>query len=1262
MSTVLYRQRVGRLEAFRPGRIGSLAGQRGTVYLNLCSKWGGYSSLARGGAMIRRVAVLLVVAVLATVVPGVRSARFVSGALAGIAVLITLVLSSAGDAGRVQAQTNAQTCANLITSTALRADCEVLLGIKDTLRGTAPLNWGDTGVPFAEWTGVLHTGSRVHELSSSSGELNGSIPSSLGNLTGLTHLFLGANQLTGPIPSSLGNLTELQHLYLDSNQLTGPIPRELGNLTDLTQLYLNSNQLTGSIPSSLGNLTELQHLYLDDNQLSGPIPAELGNLTDLTQLTLSYSQLTGPIPAELGNLTGLTTLLLDDNQLSGPIPAELGGLTDLKNLRLGRNQLTGPIPMELGNLTGLKSLHLHHNQLTGPIPAELGGLTGLIQLRLYDNQLTGPIPAELGDLTGLTQLNLQNNQLSGPIPPELGKLTGLTILLLDDNQLSGSIPAELGDLTGLTQLNLQNNQLSGPIPPELGKLTGMQYLYLYDNQLSGSIPMELGNLTGLKSLHLHHNQLTGPIPAELGGLTGLKSLHLHHNQLTGPIPAELGGLTGLIQLRLYDNQLTGPIPAELGQLTGLGNLDLSGNQLSGQVPREIGNITFLRELRLHHNDLDGAIPQEVRGLIGLSLDLEQIPADGMSIQLATNPIYLDLPDEPTPGYADPELTYVSWRYFDRYSEAFAAMNEARLPAGAMLAYEEEREFYQVSLELFDTTGNPIAGARLSEPATICVPGWGVLPASDQRVLELREGSTAWKSLPHPDDDPTVFYDTCGLTRYLGTFVAAAGPATPAGSPSDAEFMFTVEPDGGGFLALLEEQGDVGVFLNVPARSVAEGDQVEFTVRRASKPSPRNFAVSDDPDVVEVTIADGDELLVPVTVCLQAVQDLEGQQVLLRLGDGPAAQWEPLIRVFPPTGYESGWVCGSTRDFSFFTVGISIGSAAPILRIEPSISDVTLSPGDVVRLSFDMYGRQDILNNELGEVYDFEWDNGGAGGGFEATDRANTIIYTAPQSPGRHTVTATSVGVACLIGENQEERCSAKFTITVRRPRAVPEERPAPKNPVGEIPSVLADAEGRQYEVFTPVNGGFFDGEEVTVSAEPGAVPNLEIVGVRADASGSASNVGQTHHRYTLVGDRYDVLAVDATETAISSYVLNSPLEVCVPLPPAARHDISDVAIVADNADGTLTVLAASVRITASSGVNVCGNLSTLPATIAVGVAGAPATLPTAAPEAEPAIPDTGGQEIPPVFAILAMLFGTGAIATAAFILLGMSRTGSSRRR
>ena len=195
---------------------------------------------------------------------------------------------------------------------------------------------------------------------------------------------------------------------------------------------------------------------------------------------------------------------------------------------------------------------------------------------------------------------------------------------------------------------------------------------------------------------------------------------------------------------------------------------------------------------------------------------------------------------------------------------------------------------------------------------------------------------------------------------------------------------------------------------------------------------------------------------------------------------------------------------------------------------------------------------------------FEWDDGNADGSFRASDRSNEIIYTAPSTPGGIPSRRQAPPGACFSDADDEadNRCIATFTITVRRSTAVTVERPEPENPGGEIPSVLTDAEGRQYEVFTPEEGGHFEGQDVTLSADPGVVPNLEIVGLRVESVGSASNVGMTHQRYTLVGNRYEVQAVDATGAGLTSYVLNSPLELCVPLPPAASSNISDVAIVA----------------------------------------------------------------------------------------------------
>ena len=95
----------------------------------------------------------------------------------------------------------------------LEADCDTLLTARDTLAGTASLNWA-ADTPITQWDGVTVGGTpkRVRGLSLEDGGLTGEIPTELGSLANLQELDLGGNQLTGEIPTELGSLANLQWL------------------------------------------------------------------------------------------------------------------------------------------------------------------------------------------------------------------------------------------------------------------------------------------------------------------------------------------------------------------------------------------------------------------------------------------------------------------------------------------------------------------------------------------------------------------------------------------------------------------------------------------------------------------------------------------------------------------------------------------------------------------------------------------------------------------------------------------------------------------------------------------------------------------------------------------------------------------------------------------------------------------------------------------------------------------------------------------
>ena len=123
----------------------------------------------------------------------------------------------------------------------LMQDCETLLGLKDTLRGTGSLNWS-VDEAIGDWDGTTTGGtpSRVTKLELDDEDLTGTIPAGLGSLTGLTHLDLSDNSLTGDIPAELGLLHNVVSVKLSGNSLTGCIPLSLQDVptNDLDDLGL----------------------------------------------------------------------------------------------------------------------------------------------------------------------------------------------------------------------------------------------------------------------------------------------------------------------------------------------------------------------------------------------------------------------------------------------------------------------------------------------------------------------------------------------------------------------------------------------------------------------------------------------------------------------------------------------------------------------------------------------------------------------------------------------------------------------------------------------------------------------------------------------------------------------------------------------------------------------------------------------------------------------------------------------------------------
>ncbi|KAF0925389.1 hypothetical protein E2562_016641 [Oryza meyeriana var. granulata] len=324
-----------------------------------------------------------------------------------------------------------------------------------------PSSWNSGDPCGGGWDGIMCTNGRVTSLRLSSVGLQGTLSSSIGQLSQLVYLDLSFNiNLGGPLPAEIGNLVQLTTLILAGCSFNGKIPTEIGNLRQLWFLALNSNKFTGGIPSSIGVLANLFWLDLADNQLTGPIPVSTSTSPGLDQLVntkhfhFNKNQLTGTLNGLFNSNMTLMHILFDSNQFSGSIPPEVGGVATLEVLRLDRNGFVGAIPATIGNLVKLNELNLASNKLTGSVP-DLSNMTKLNVVDLSNNTFDPSVaPIWFTTLTSLASVSIASGSLSGQVPKGLFTLPQLQQVVLSNNQFNGTL-----EMTGIISSQLQTVNL-----------------------------------------------------------------------------------------------------------------------------------------------------------------------------------------------------------------------------------------------------------------------------------------------------------------------------------------------------------------------------------------------------------------------------------------------------------------------------------------------------------------------------------------------------------------------------------------------------------------------------------------------------------------------------------------------------------------------------------------------------------------------------------------------------------------------------------
>ncbi|PIN01672.1 hypothetical protein CDL12_25818 [Handroanthus impetiginosus] len=307
-------------------------------------------------------------------------------------------------------------------------------------------------------------------------------------------LLLLRNNLDGTIPSSICNLSSLNILQLSENRLQGRIPQCLGNFsTSLSVLGLNGNQLYGPIPTAFADGNELEYLNLNGNKLQGPLPKSLRKCRRLQVLDIGNNEIQDSFPLWIKSLQKLQVLVMRSNKFHGKVFSDYlknDSILPFQNLQIfdiSHNEFTGPLPDGyFQNLVAMMNVRTNGTEEGNWLRYE--GKSFTLVFKGFEYKLV-----EI--LIPFASLDFSNNTFNGSIPNSIGKLNLLRFMNLSHNMLKGKIPASFGNLSELEQLDLSSNQLQGEIPWELTRLSFLESLNLSNNLLSGPIPHSGGQFS-----------------------------------------------------------------------------------------------------------------------------------------------------------------------------------------------------------------------------------------------------------------------------------------------------------------------------------------------------------------------------------------------------------------------------------------------------------------------------------------------------------------------------------------------------------------------------------------------------------------------------------------------------------------------------------------------------------------------------------------------------------------------------------------------
>ncbi|WP_452225520.1 T9SS type A sorting domain-containing protein [Lacinutrix chionoecetis] len=369
------------------------------------------------------------------------------------------------------------------TISAYDTDREALIDLYNSTNGPAWTNNANwlTG-PIETWEGVTVTNCRVTKLNLQDNNLNGTLPASFSNLTGLKYLHLNVNNISGVLDTSL--MTSLVTLGAQNNNFNDI---EISANDVIQRVNISNNPIT---PGKIINLSAMRELI--DFRAVG---------IGLSQLIMS------------GDYNNLRYLIIQDNEITGTL--DMSAMPNIITVYAHNNQFTD---FNMGIGAKLQRFYMYNNPITPGKSLDISTMRDLLDFRIQSLGISNLTVA--GNYDNMRYFMIHNNQISGtfdisnmPIVSlayahnnlftdfSVGNNPELRRLYLYNNPITPGKTMDISLMRELLDFRVQGLGLNELIMS--GTYSNMYYFIVQDNNIIGDL--DLSTMSNLRLCYARNN-------------------------------------------------------------------------------------------------------------------------------------------------------------------------------------------------------------------------------------------------------------------------------------------------------------------------------------------------------------------------------------------------------------------------------------------------------------------------------------------------------------------------------------------------------------------------------------------------------------------------------------------------------------------------------------------------------------------------------------------------------------------------------------